>query len=506
MAEIGLIASVIQVAGAGLKLSQTLYQYADGVATADRRIKDIAKEIQLTSFVVEELGAVFKHDETSTLMSANAIKTAHATMKECSSVFAEIDATLQKSKKNTLGRLMLPFRDNKIELLRNHIDKLKSTLQLLMQVLTHAHQIAAKKLDREAEAKQKAQIQELIDLKKKSAKKYEESLKNFSISDGGSTLINDDDDDDNPAAANKYQQDSQPTRDLAVTASAIGSSISPKTLETCVQHVRSLLEDIENLQQALSDQVEDHSEHHQSLIGSYFRARGHLDKILFSGSQGECTTTGMVQISETHVQVESIEVETGQDEIAKMQSAGQLRNLDGFSGAKRISPVLSRRATLEPIPGVRPDIRVALGRRTSIDSVEEEEREKDLRLQAPSRRATLTPSPGVRPSIRITRGRRMSPDSSDEERAEKMRESRGNSTTLLSEQDESETEVRGRPRPTEELADAGIRSVWTATGTAVAHRQLPIEFRDTSGKVYKIPFKIGQSWQVCSSSVMLITY
>jgi hypothetical protein len=49
MAEtIGLIASVVQVAGAGLKLSHTLYQYADGVATADRRIKDIAKEIELT--------------------------------------------------------------------------------------------------------------------------------------------------------------------------------------------------------------------------------------------------------------------------------------------------------------------------------------------------------------------------------------------------------------------------------------------------------------------------
>lgn len=35
MAEVGLIASVVQVAGAGLKLSQTLYQYAEGVTTAD---------------------------------------------------------------------------------------------------------------------------------------------------------------------------------------------------------------------------------------------------------------------------------------------------------------------------------------------------------------------------------------------------------------------------------------------------------------------------------------
>lgn len=297
--------SLIQVAGAGLKLSQTLYQYADGVATADRRIKDIAKEIQLTSFVIEELGDVFKHDETSTLMSKNAVKTANETMKECSSVFAEIDATLKKSKKNTLGRLMLPFRDNKIELLRNHIDKLKSTLQLLMQVLTHAHQVATKKLDREAEAKQKAQIQELIELKKQSTKKYEESLRNISLSDG-STMIDPDE-----VASDKEDLEDESVRDLTMAAAAIGSTITSKTLATCVQHIRSLLDDIENLQQALTTKVDgdDHSEHHQSLIGSYFRARGHLDSVLFSGSQAQNNGSNTYQGSLSTTSLRSIDVQ-----------------------------------------------------------------------------------------------------------------------------------------------------------------------------------------------------
>jgi hypothetical protein len=231
--------------------------------------------------VIEELGDVFKDDETSKLMSGNAIKAANETMNECSIVFAEIDATLKKSKKNTFGRLMLPFRDNKIELLRNHIDKLKSTLQLLMQVLTHAHHVATKKLDREAEAKQKAQIQELIELKKKSARRYEESLMNFSISDSSTVY-----DDDEPAL-DQEKLDRNPARDMNMTlnAAAIGSTITPKTLETCVEHVHSLLEDIERLQQTLMTNVagDDPSEHHQRLIGSYFRARSHLDSVLFSG-------------------------------------------------------------------------------------------------------------------------------------------------------------------------------------------------------------------------------
>jgi hypothetical protein len=281
MAEtLGLIASVIQVAGAGLKLSQTLYQYVDGVATADRRIQDIAKEIELTSFVIEELGGIFKNDETSSLISKNAVKTANETMKECSTVFTEIDATLKKSRKNTLGRLMLPFRDNKIEVLRNHIDKLKSTLQLLMQVLTYAHQVAAKKLDSKAAAKQKAQIQELIELEKESTRKYEASRRKFSLSES-STLNS-----DRSVVLDDNDKSSISTHDITVAAAAMGSTINLKTLDTCVRHVRMLLENIENLQQAFTNEIDgdDHSQHHQNLIGSYFRARDHLDSVLFSGS------------------------------------------------------------------------------------------------------------------------------------------------------------------------------------------------------------------------------
>src|SRR4051812_12420641 len=126
MAEtIGLIASVLQLASTGLKLSQTLYEYADAVASADRRIRDIAKEIRLTSFVIEELGSVFRQDETSNVISDNAVRTANETIEECSVFFAEIEVTLNKSKKGKLGRLLMPFRDSKIELLRSHIDKLK---------------------------------------------------------------------------------------------------------------------------------------------------------------------------------------------------------------------------------------------------------------------------------------------------------------------------------------------------------------------------------------------
>lgn len=296
MAEVvGLVASVVQLAGAGLKLSQTLYQYADGVASADRRIKDIANEVKLTSFVIQELGTIFEKDETANLISENAVRMANETIKECFAVFTELELKINKGKPGKMGRLMLPFKDNKIELLRSQIDKLKSTLELLMQVLIHAHQVSSEKYNREAEAKHREEIKQLLENKKQATKKYEESLRNFSISDG-STVVDDGD------RSLQDKDDIGPSSDLFNTAGAIGSTINPDTLATCVDHVRSLLADIETLQLALAKQVngDDHSDHHQKAIGSYFLARSHLDSVLLGNSQANVTDAKIRQsISKT---------------------------------------------------------------------------------------------------------------------------------------------------------------------------------------------------------------
>ncbi|KAF3034229.1 DNA-directed RNA polymerase II subunit RPB1 [Didymella heteroderae] len=277
MAELlGLVASVIQVAGAGIQLSKTLYDYVDGVTTADRRIKDIATEIKMTSIVIEELGDVFKHEETASLVSNKAVKTANDTITECSALFAQIDATLRKSRKNTVGRLFLPFRDTKLELLRSHVDKLKSTLQLLMQVLTHAYQVASRKLDRAAEDRQREEIRKLLEKKDESARKHEELLRRDSASKS-STLV----DDDGEAAVATKDQDS------VMAAKAIGSTITTQSLAECVDKVRELLQNIESLQQALASARpgDDHSCHHQGLVASYFLTRAHLDQVLLGNSR-----------------------------------------------------------------------------------------------------------------------------------------------------------------------------------------------------------------------------
>lgn len=284
MAEaIGLVASVVQLAGTGLKLSQALYQYADGVANADRRIREIAKEIRLTSFVIEELGNIFKRDDTLNLISSSAIATANETLRECSELFGEIETTLTKSGKGKMGRLMLPFRENKIELQRNHIDKLKSTLQLMMQVLLHAHRVASDRIDREAETRQREEIRRLLEDKKTSTKKYEESLRNFASD--SATEVGDDDsslDDDRSAPA--------------IETKTIGSTVDPDSLKECMRHVQTLLGSIERLHRALASKSagDDHSDHQQTAIESYFAARSYLDSVLLGSSNTASSKDTMI--------------------------------------------------------------------------------------------------------------------------------------------------------------------------------------------------------------------
>lgn len=96
MAEIGLIGLVIQVASCGVKISLSLYTFAETVSLADKSIKHIAKDVSLTSAVLSELGVSLENDKQRTVASDNAIKVAEEVAHECSEVFSCIENVLQK--------------------------------------------------------------------------------------------------------------------------------------------------------------------------------------------------------------------------------------------------------------------------------------------------------------------------------------------------------------------------------------------------------------------------
>ena len=148
MAEVvGLAASIIQIAGAGVKLSTALYTYVGSAARADQDISDIAGDVALTSNVLDCVGTVFKEDDSKSVISKRAVEDASGIIKRCEAVFEEINQLVEKRRKtskdgkkttSTFGKLMWPMKEQRVELLRRRLDSLKTSLLVLLEVLRFA--------------------------------------------------------------------------------------------------------------------------------------------------------------------------------------------------------------------------------------------------------------------------------------------------------------------------------------------------------------------------------
>jgi uncharacterized protein (UPF0335 family) len=148
MAEvIGVAASIVQLAGAGAKLSTALYNFVGSVARADQEIKNIAGDVQATVNALGSVGSVFKDEESKSIVSKGAIEEAKNIIQQCESVFEEIRELTEKRRKvkdgkrslTTLGKFSWPLKEQRVQLIRGRLEALKSNLILLFHVLQLAN-------------------------------------------------------------------------------------------------------------------------------------------------------------------------------------------------------------------------------------------------------------------------------------------------------------------------------------------------------------------------------
>jgi len=143
---ISVAASILGVASAGIKLSSALYCYTETVINADKNIREIARDLSITSSVVTELGMLLGQDDQSQFHS-EALVTARDAVRSCEEVFKEIQRELDKSldfdsKGKTpmthLRRLKWPLVQPKLNVLQLRLERLKNTLVLVLNVVSYA--------------------------------------------------------------------------------------------------------------------------------------------------------------------------------------------------------------------------------------------------------------------------------------------------------------------------------------------------------------------------------
>lgn len=157
MAEaFAIAASIIQVADLGARLSLKLFTFGRQIKGSEQNLEFAAKDVGFTCSVLKQLSESLNKREKLQLYSSEALVTARDVTKECEKVFGDLEeilddkgTTLQGATESSLrhklrrvaSKVTYPFIEPHIELLRSNLDRLKSTLVLMLQVIIYAGQL-----------------------------------------------------------------------------------------------------------------------------------------------------------------------------------------------------------------------------------------------------------------------------------------------------------------------------------------------------------------------------
>ncbi|KAJ9602070.1 hypothetical protein H2200_013430 [Cladophialophora chaetospira] len=145
---LGIAASVIQIADLGARLSVKLFVFSRKIKSADKSIESISQDIAVTGAILQQLGDEISKDENADLITKEALKTTEGLISGCQKVFTELDSELDgRVSKNVSvvvgwkNRVKFALLEAQIDLLRSNLERLKSSLLLILNVLTFAVQV-----------------------------------------------------------------------------------------------------------------------------------------------------------------------------------------------------------------------------------------------------------------------------------------------------------------------------------------------------------------------------
>ncbi|THY33692.1 hypothetical protein D6D00_00819 [Aureobasidium pullulans] len=159
--------SVGGLASLGIQLLQGLNKYAGSALDSKGRIKAISTDISLTVQVVQALDTTIQDDANREMMNDDAEKLAKAAVVQCQKIFTKIQVTLPDIDPAGIRKrdfVTWPFIEPKLELLRGNLEKVKATLQLLMNVIIFAA-MSKRHAEQVSLNQQRIQIQKLVEEK-----------------------------------------------------------------------------------------------------------------------------------------------------------------------------------------------------------------------------------------------------------------------------------------------------------------------------------------------------
>lgn len=144
MAEIGLIASILAIAGAGAKISLGLYEFASDIGSAGKEVRFIARDTNAFSQALTSLSQVLNggtaSSERARLIVGDLIVLCRDILDD-SAMLLKVLQPLVKLSGSHRNRLVLRirwlFEKSKFVFHRQSLESLKATLTLLVSTITY---------------------------------------------------------------------------------------------------------------------------------------------------------------------------------------------------------------------------------------------------------------------------------------------------------------------------------------------------------------------------------
>jgi hypothetical protein len=151
MAEISLIASIVQIAGIGAKVSITLFQFASALGSAGYDVRFVAADISALSLVLTHLSDTLRGRKST---ESEGEQIAGAVVLLCRSVVDDSQELLKhldplvnatgSASINAALRVRWIFEKSKFATHRQSLESLKSTLNLLVTTMSLAAAVETK--------------------------------------------------------------------------------------------------------------------------------------------------------------------------------------------------------------------------------------------------------------------------------------------------------------------------------------------------------------------------
>ncbi|KAJ6184958.1 hypothetical protein N7519_006259 [Penicillium mononematosum] len=190
---LGVVASILQIADVGAKLSVKLCTFYRTVKVANQSMQDLSCDVSLTCSILSELAKALEQDDQAKLCSEQAFCIAQEVLQECKAVFQQIENAIEKhnqdGEKNCFTRgarkVTVALLGPNLDVLKSNLERLKSTTLLMLHVIMYAGELRKRKV-KSTLIEQRNVIHTLLEEKKVNTSKFDQlssSIQTFSICD-----------------------------------------------------------------------------------------------------------------------------------------------------------------------------------------------------------------------------------------------------------------------------------------------------------------------------------